>query len=105
MARRRTACLAGGLAMSMLMRRIVIAFLATVLPLLIGCTRHSKNERYYLITVSTNLPYWKTAAAGFLKAAADYHVTADVRGPTNFDPQAEVEAFRSAVASKPAGIL
>jgi len=76
-----------------------------VLPLLEGCTRHSKSERYYLITVNVDLPYWKTAAEGFQKAAADYGVTADVRGPRNFDPQAEAQEFRSAVALKPAGIL
>ncbi len=32
-------------------------------------------------------------------------VTAEMRGPDGFDPQAEVQEFRSAVASKPAGIL
>jgi ribose transport system substrate-binding protein len=91
--------------MSMLKGRIFFALLAVLLPAMSGCTRHRKSERYYLIATSTNLPYWKTAAAGFLKAAADYGVTADVRGPTYFNPQAEVNEFRSAVASKPAGIL
>jgi ribose transport system substrate-binding protein len=91
--------------MSMLKRRIIFALLAVLLPALFGCTRHRKSERYYLVATSTSLPYWKTAAAGFLKAAAEYGVTADVRGPAHFDPQAEVEEFRSAVASKPAGIL
>jgi ribose transport system substrate-binding protein len=90
--------------MSIWTKGIIIAVIAA-LPLLEGCTRHSKSERYYLVTVNVDLPYWKTAAEGFQKAATDYGVTVDVRGPRNFDPQAEVQEFRSVVASKPAGIL
>ena len=90
--------------MSIWTKGIVVA-LVTVLPLLEGCTRHSKSERYYLVTVNVDLPYWKTAFEGFQKAAAEYGVTVDLRGPNKFDPQAEVEAFRAAVALKPAGIL
>ncbi len=90
--------------MSVWTKGIVIA-LVTVLPLLDGCSRHSKSERYYLVTVNVELPYWKTAFEGFQKAGAEYGVTVDLRGPHKFDPQAEVAEFRSAVASKPAGIL
>lgn len=90
--------------MSMWTRYIVVALMG-VLPLLEGCTRHSKKEHYYLISVNVNLPYWKTAAEGFQKAGSDYGVTAEVRGPNTFNPEAEVEAFRSMVAQKPAGIL
>jgi ribose transport system substrate-binding protein len=90
--------------MSVWTKGIIVAAIA-VLPLLQGCTRHSKSERYYLVTVNVDLPYWKTAAEGFQKAAADYGVTSDVRGPRNFDPQAEVQEFRAVVASKPSGIL
>ncbi|MBS1800248.1 MAG: substrate-binding domain-containing protein [Acidobacteria bacterium] len=90
--------------MSIWTKGIIVAVIG-VLPLLEGCTRHSKSERYYLVTVNVDLPYWKTAAEGFQKAAADYGVTSDVRGPRNFDPQAEVQEFRSVVASKPSGIL
>lgn len=90
--------------MSIWTHRIVVA-LVTALPLLEGCGRHSKSERYYLITVNVELPYWKTAFEGFQKAAAEYGVTVDLRGPNKFDPQAEVEAFRNAVALKPSGIL
>jgi ribose transport system substrate-binding protein len=79
----------------------IVALLGTMT----GCARHSKSEQYYLIASNTNVPYWKTAAAGFAKAAADYGVTAEMRGPKGFDPQAEVQEFKSAVALKPAGIL
>jgi ribose transport system substrate-binding protein len=87
-----------------LRKRIFFAFLAVVLPLA-GCARHSKKERYYLVASNTGVGYWKTAASGFQKAAAQYGVTAELRGPATFDPQGEVDAFRAVVALKPAGIL
>ena len=90
--------------MSMWSKSVILAIMA-VLPLLEGCTRHSKSERYYLVATNTSLPYWKTAAEGFQAAGAKYGVTTDVRGPTSLDHQAEVEEFRKVVATKPAGIL
>ncbi len=91
--------------MSILHKRAILGLLAGSLALLTGCTRHSKDEHYYLIATNTKVPYWQTAASGFTGAAAAYGVTAEMQGPDGFDPQAEVQAFRSAVASKPAGIL
>jgi ribose transport system substrate-binding protein len=90
--------------MSMCTKALFLA-LVCVLPLLEGCTRHSKKEHYYLVTVNTQLPYWLSAAEGFRKAALEYGVTAEVRGPNNFDPEAEAQELRSLVAAKPAGIL
>ncbi|WP_433984158.1 substrate-binding domain-containing protein [Tunturiibacter empetritectus] len=75
------------------------------LPVLAGCTRHSKDEHYYLIATNINLPYWKAANAGFQKAAVQYGVSAEMRGTTTFDPPGEVTEFRTVVARKPAGIL
>jgi ribose transport system substrate-binding protein len=92
------------LAMSMWSRGVIFALLA-LLPALEGCTRHRKSEHYYLVATNIDLPYWKTAAAGFQKAATQYGVSAELRGPTTFDPQKEVEEFRAVVARKPAGIL
>lgn len=83
----------------------IILVLVGMLPLLEGCTRHSKKEHYYLITVNVDLPYWKSANEGFQKAAADYGVSAEMRGPSKFDPQAEVQEFHTVAARKPAGIL
>jgi ribose transport system substrate-binding protein len=72
----------------------------------LGCgQRHSNKEVFYLISANSGLPYWKTAAAGFNKAAAQYKVTAKVDGPDSYDPQAEKDALAKAVAAKPAGIL
>ena len=91
--------------MMTLSKRISLALLTAVLPLLTGCTRHSKNEQYYLIATNTDVPYWKSATAGFAAAGVGYGVTVDTRGPAAFNPQAEVDEFRAMVARKPAGIL
>ena len=91
--------------MDTLRKRIILALLAVMLPWVTGCTRHSKSEHYYLVATNINLPYWKTAADGFQAAAAQYNVTAEVWGPTTFDPQDEVKEFHTVAARKPAGIL
>ena len=86
-------------------RFVVLVALAVTTSLLVGCSRHDNNERYILVTVNSKLPYWQTASAGLAKAAAQYGVKMDVRGPETYDPQAEVKEFRDAMALKPAGIL
>jgi ribose transport system substrate-binding protein len=91
--------------MTMLNKRISFALLAAVLPLLAGCTRHSKSEQYYLVATNTAVPYWKAAADGFAAAGAEYVVSVDTRGPAGLNAQAEVDEFKAMVARKPAGIL
>lgn len=91
--------------MNSFLKRICFALLTGTLTLVSGCARHSKNEHYYLIATSTKHAYWQSAGAGFAKAAAEYGVTAEMRGPDGFDPQAELTEFRTAVSQKPAGIL
>ena len=92
--------------MKMLEKRIPLMVLATALPLFVGgCERHSKSEQYYLIATNIGLPYWQSAHAGFTRAAAEYGVTEEMRGPDTFTPAIEVDEFRAAVARKPAGIL
>ena len=86
-------------------RYIKLFSIISVLTVLAGCQRHSSDETYYLISNNLSLAYWKTAVAGFNKAAAQYHVKAVVDGPDKYDAQAESEAFDKAVASHPAGIL
>ena len=73
--------------------------------LLVGCGRHSNKETYYLISNNLALPYWKTAIAGFQKAAAQYDVTAKIDGPTTYDAQAQLKDFHDAIATHPIGIL
>src|SRR5271156_1602776 len=92
--------------MKMLEKRILLVVLAAALPLLVGgCERHSKSEQFFLIATNINLPYWQSAHEGFTRAAAEYGVTEEMRGPDNFTPAIEVDEFRAAVARKPAGIL
>lgn len=67
-----------------------------------GCQSHST---YVLVANNLKLPYWKTVDAGFEKAAAEHGATAVLNGPDGLDPQAELQAFRDAVARKPTGIL
>src|SRR5271165_7594430 len=75
------------------------------LGLLIGCGRHSNKETYYLISNNINLPYWKTAIAGFQKAAAQYDVTAKIDGPKGYNAQEELKDLQDAIAKHPNGIL
>ena len=81
------------------------AVLLLTTSFLTGCARHSNDERYILVTVNAKVEYWQAAQAGLTKAAAQYGVKMDVRGPDNYDPQAEVQEFRNAMALKPAGLL
>ena len=91
--------------MNSLRKRYLFALLAVVLPMIAGCTRHSKSEQYYLIATNTAVPYWKAAANGFAAAGVEYGVSVDTRGPAGLNAQAEVDEFRAMVARKPAGIL
>lgn len=86
-------------------KRVIAFVLAPTLLLLTSCSRHSKSETYYLIAANLNLDYWKTAIGGFNAAAARYHVTAQVAGPENYDPQAELKELNRVVSAKPSGIL
>jgi len=88
-----------------IVRLVLLASAAVMLAVLMGCSRHDNSERYILVTVNSKLPYWQTAASGLAKAAAQYGVKYDVRGPETYDPQAEVTEFRNALALKPAGLL
>jgi len=65
----------------------------------------TSQDRYFLLTVNTQVPYWQSAGAGFAKAAAESGVQGTVAGPGSYDPKAEHEEFRRVVGSKPAGIL
>ena len=91
--------------MKMHEKRILLVALAMALSMLTGCERHSKSEQFYLIATNIGLPYWQSAHEGFTRAAAEYGVTEEMRGPDTFTPAIEVDEFRAAVARKPAGIL
>lgn len=92
--------------MKMPEKQILLFTLAAACSVLLGgCERHAKSEQYFLIATNIGLPYWQSAHAGFSRAAAQYGVTEDMKGPDSFTPAVEVDEFRAAVARKPAGIL
>lgn len=82
-----------------------ISFVSLLLPLF-GCgSQHDADEHYYLIAANVQVPYWQTAGAGFLKEARQWKVRSDFVGPSEYDPKAEQEELRKAIAQKPTGIL
>jgi len=66
---------------------------------------HEDGERYVFVASNVNLPYWQEAQAGLMDAAQQMGVRAELTGPEKFDPQAQLQAFQTVAASKPAGIL
>jgi ribose transport system substrate-binding protein len=66
---------------------------------------HDAAEKYILVADNIKISYWQTAAQGIAHAASEMHVKSEVDGPDGHDPQAEHDAFKRAVASKPSGIL
>ncbi len=91
-------------------RRQLALSLTTVAALaaLTGCASpaHSPDEKYYLITTNTKVPYWQTALAGLSKAASQMKGTrTELVGPDTYDPKAQHEEFQATLGKKPAGIL
>jgi len=85
-----------------------IPFLTPILLLpLVNCggSQHDVQEKYFLITANTKVPYWQEAAAGFNHAAAQMRVHAEFVGPETYDPKAEHEEFQDVLKQKPTGIL
>ncbi len=86
------------------LKTIVCASLV-ILASCTGNTGHKSNEKYYLVCTNTKLQYWLTAASGLSQAAKLVDVSTETTGPDTYDPQAEQQAFRTALGKKPAGIL
>jgi ribose transport system substrate-binding protein len=84
------------------------AFASTMLILsLAGCSSspHEASEKYYLVVSNTRLGYWQASSAGMSQAGHKLGVAYSMVGPDTYDPQAEIQAFRDAVATTPSGIL
>ena len=80
-------------------------FSVSFLPLLSCGSAHDADEKYFLISANLQVPYWKTAGAGFTDSASQMRVRAEFAGPDNYDPKAQQEAFQHAVQQKATGIL
>ncbi len=86
-------------------RLFPILIASTLIASLASCGRRTSEQHYYLVANNTHLAYWQSAAAGLKKIASESGVQAEMRGPANFDPQAEAQAFRDVVALRPTGIM
>lgn len=87
--------------------RIGSASIILAAALLISCQKpfHQETERYFFVASNISLPYWQEAQAGFLDSGRVLGVKVEFTGPTTYDPEAQLEAFREAVAASPSGIL
>lgn len=88
--------------------RLATAFLLGAIVLMCGCSSapsHVSTEKYFLVCTNSKIPYWQEAGAGFLAAANEIRVQAEVVGPETYDAAAERDEFRRVVGLKPAGIL
>jgi ribose transport system substrate-binding protein len=91
----------------LLWRRPLQGFaLAISLAVILSCgSAHDADEYYVFVSANLQVPYWKTAGAGFAKAAGEFKVRSDFVGPQNYDPKAERDALDEAVQKKATGIL
>ena len=82
------------------------AALAVPLAFFLSCgSAHDSDEYYVLVSANLQVPYWKTAGAGFTNAATQFKVRSDFAGPQTYDPKAERDALDQAVQKKATGIL
>ena len=80
--------------------------LAALSALVLSCGgSHDSDEFYVLVSANLQVPYWKTAGAGFANAAGQFKVRSDFTGPQTYDPKAERDALDQAVQKKATGIL
>jgi len=84
--------------------RSLLLLVAFLIPTF-GCGRHDSDEKFIMIAVNNQLPYWQEAKAGFMAAAAELKVQAKFIGPDTYDPKAEQKALQDIVLQKPSGIL
>jgi ribose transport system substrate-binding protein len=80
--------------------------LAVLLAPFLSCGgAHSSEEYYVFIAANVQVPYWKTAGAGFSKAADEFKVRSDFLGPQNYDPKDQRATLDQAVQKRATGIL
>jgi len=74
-----------------------------------SCQRsyHTDNEIYFLVGMNLESPYWQEVEYGFNGGVSwlGDEVKGEVVGPPQRNVEAQLQAFRDAVASNPAGIL
>ena len=79
---------------------------SALLVSLSGCgSSHDADEKYYLISVNLQVPYWQSASAGFGQAGSQMKVRTEFVGPDSYDPKAQQQALQDAIQKKATGIL
>lgn len=101
------------------MKAIALTALSLAAILLAGC-RPSDNGvasrtnpassagsggEYYLIAISSGVPYWVDSKKGFEDRATQLGVNGHFTGPQDFDPTAQARQLDEVVSKKPAGII
>jgi len=86
---------------------ITLASALAALVVLSNCggSRHDTDEKYYMLTANSKVPYWQTAHDGWRQAAEQMKVRVEYLGPDTYDPKGEHEEFQRILKTKPAGIL
>lgn len=89
--------------------QILFGLCCGALPWLTGCggSPHASTEKYYLVATNIKIPYWQSANAGLVRAAAAIGVKAEMVGTDVFDPKGEHDAFQRVLGEKikPSGIM
>src|SRR5258707_4737475 len=77
-----------------------------VAAVIVSCAKpyHEETERYVFVATNIDLPYWQEAQAGFLDAAKQLGVRAEMIGPVKYDPASEAGMFQDVIEKQPAGI-
>src|SRR6266853_2928647 len=77
-----------------------------VAAVIVSCAKpyHEKTEHYVFVAANIDLPYWQEAQAGFLDAAKQLGVRAEMIGPAKYDPASEAGMFQDLLEKNPAGI-
>src|SRR5205809_1005194 len=86
---------------------VLATFVILLVAAVIGsCAKpyHEETERYVFVATNIDLPYWQEAQAGFLDAAKQLGVKAELIGPVKYDPASEAGMFQDLVEQHPAGI-
>jgi ribose transport system substrate-binding protein len=87
-------------------RILLTVALAVPLAILLSCgSAHDSDEFFVFVAANVQVPYWKTAGAGFSNAASGMKVRSDFVGPQAYDAKAERDALDQAVQKKATGIL
>ena len=86
--------------------KVLHLFVVGLIVFFMSCgSAHNSDEFFVFVSANLQVPYWKTAGAGFSNAAGQYKVRSDFTGPQNYDPKAERDALDQAVQKKATGIL